>query len=358
MEALEFSVPYNDDPNILEDIFKLNKTGGNIIREIFVPGPQEYSGSGRVASEITIDRLIDIIDKIHSESIKVNVVFNSICEGSQWYHPSVIDSTMDCLLQLHEGHGVETVTIANPLYIKETRKRFPEIEICASVLSEIDCVQKAIIYRKAGADAITPDVNINRNLSLLKQIRDVTGLELKLMVNEGCLYSCPFRMFHFNITSHASKEAGNKNNDYSFASFFNNCNQVTSRDHSQILKSCWIRPEDIRKYSEITSFFKIVGRSQSTSKVIRSIRAYMEENWDGDLLDLLCANIGNFSVNQGAYLNNKNLDRYNFFKKVTNCYHKCDNCQYCEDIARDLVELNVFTVEKSQDIMFSINSPH
>jgi hypothetical protein len=34
---------------------------------------------------------------------------------------------------------------------------------------DIDCVQKAIIFRKAGADVITPDVNINRDLTLLKK---------------------------------------------------------------------------------------------------------------------------------------------------------------------------------------------
>jgi collagenase-like PrtC family protease len=78
----------------------------------------------------------------------------------------------------------------------------PDIEICASVLGDIDCVQRAVIYRKAGADVITPDVNINRDLKLLKQIKEATNAELKLMVNEGCLYKCPFRKFHFTCIPH------------------------------------------------------------------------------------------------------------------------------------------------------------
>ena len=347
MAAFDFCVPYNNNPKTMEEIFSLNKTGGNSIKEICVPFPQKYSGSGMVVPEITIDDLADIVDKIHSNGIKVNVVINSTCEGSQWYSQSVIDSTMDCLKQMHEGHGVEAVTIANPLYIKETRKRFPGIEICASVLSEIDCVQKAIIFKQAGADVITPDININREPELLKQIKDATNTKIRLIVNEGCLYSCPFRTFHFNIISHASKEVGKKEAGFSFSSFFNTCNQVTSKNHSQILKSCWIRPEDIGKYSEVTKSFQIAGRSQPDNNFVRTVKAYIEESRDGNLLDLLCNSIGNFSVNQRACLNNKSLDKYNFFEKVTTCHHKCDQCHYCDDLAKELIKFNLYNTENS-----------
>ena len=85
-----------------------------------------------------------------------------------------------------------------------TTARFPDIGICASVLGSIDCVQRVVIYREAGADVITPDVNINRNLVLLKEIKEATNARLKLLVNEGCLYKCPFRQFHFNAKTHVT----------------------------------------------------------------------------------------------------------------------------------------------------------
>ena len=170
------------------------------------------------------------------------------------------------------------------------------------------------------------------------------------MVNEGCLYKCPFRKFHFNATSHASKEVGGARFDASFADFFGSCNPVISEDHSQILKSGWIRPEDLRKYGEITSFFKIVGRSQLSGMVIRSIKAYLEESWSGDLLDILCASIKRFSLTYGAYLDNESLDKYKFFEKVTSCGHMCSQCSYCEDIANELIGLGVYTAEKAEDM--------
>ncbi len=350
MESLDFSVPYNGDPETLVEIFRLNKQVKNRIREVYLSGPQEYSGSGRIISKININEFTDAVNKIHNEGIRVNLVFNSTCEGIEWYSTKVVNSTMEYLRQVHEELGVEAITIANPLYIKEARNRFPGIEICASVLGDIDCVQRAVIFKKAGADIITPDININRDLNLLKEIKEATNAELKLMVNEGCLYKCPFRKFHFNATSHVSKEVGGVRVDAPLADFFGACNPVINEDHSQILKSCWIRPEDLRKYGEITSFFKIVGRSQLSGMVIRSIKAYLEESWSGDLLDILCASIKRFSLTYGAYLDNESLEKYKFFEKVISCDRKCGQCSYCEELAGKLIKLGILTREKLEDM--------
>ena len=350
MEPLEFSVPYNGDPEILPELFALKSLGNNSIREVYLSGPQEYFGSGRIMPETSLDEFTEIIGKIHNEGIRVNLLLNSTCEGSEWYSQKTVDSIMEYLKYAHEKLGVESVTIANPLYIIKVKTRFPDMEICASVLGDIDCVQRAVLYKKAGADVITPDININRDLNLLKEIKEVTGAELKLMVNEGCLYKCPFRKFHFNATSHASKEVSEVGLDVSLADFFGYCNQVISEDHSQILKSCWIRPEDTRKYGEITNFFKIVGRTYVKSRVTRATKAYLEEGLDGDLLDILCASIGRFSLNYGAYLYNKALEEYKFFEKVNSCGHRCSQCSYCEDIANELIGLGVYTAEKAEDM--------
>ncbi len=351
MNELDFSVPYNSDPETLREIFRLNKSSKNRVKEISLSGPQHYSGSGRVAPEISIDEFTRVVQEIHHEGIRVNLVLNSTCEGIDWYSQEVVASTMKYLGKMHEEHGVEVVTIANPIFIREVRKRFPKIEICASVLGDIDCVQRAVLYKEAGADIITPDVNINRDLQLLGEIKEATNTELKLMVNEGCLYKCPYRKFHFNITSHAAREVSRVGIDYSSADFFDICNRVVSEDHSQILKSGWIRPEDTREYNGITSFFKIVGRTQRGSRVIRATKAYLDENYRGDLLDLMCANLGSFSVNHGAYLDNEKLGECKFFEKITTCNKKCQQCNYCKEVVDDLLALDVATPEKAEDVL-------
>ena len=343
MTALEFSVPYNEDAESLGKIFELKKLGDNRITEIFLSGPQEYSASGRVMDELGLDLFMDTVDRIHREDLRVNLVINSTCEGSEWYAPDTRNKTLDYLELVHKKHGVESVTIANPIYISEVRKRLPDIEICASVLGDIDCLERAIIYARLGANVITPDVSINRNLELLEEIKKVTGTKLKLMVNEGCLYKCPFRKFHFNCISHESKKSGRE------LVFVPYCDRVIMEDPSQILKSGWIRPEDTRKYSEITSFFKIVGRALPTSKVVRAIKAYLEESWDGDLIDIISSSLGRFALNHGTYLDNKTLEEFKFFEKVTSCGQKCNQCSYCDELAKKLITVIGFTEEKMED---------
>jgi collagenase-like PrtC family protease len=347
---LEFSVPYNNDPETLAEIFKYKELNGNRIREIYLSGPQEFAGSGRIAPEMNFEQFAGIVDRIHKEGIRVNLLLNSICEGSEWYSAPVLKSTMDYLRMAHENHGVESVTISNPLYIREVRKHFPNIEICASVLADIDCVSKAIIYRKAGADVLTPDVNINRNLGLLEKIRNATQAEIKLMVNEGCLLHCPFRKFHFNYISHKSKDPGAQGKNAEDNVFSLNCIQLSRHDPSQLLKSCWIRPEDARRYEGITRYFKLVGRTSSKSMIVRSIEAYMKESWDGDLMELMAGNLYSVGMSYFMHLNNKSLDEVHFFEHVSACDKECSECSYCAEVVGKLLRKGVFTPAKIEDL--------
>ena len=338
MNNLEFSVPFNCDPDMLSDVFHLVRSSKNKVREIYLAGPREYSGSGRETNKLDTSQFISIVDQIHREGIRVNLVLNPTCEGVEWYRPAVVEKKMEYLRQMHEDHGVEAVTLANPIYIMAIRNLFPNIEICASVLSDIDSVQKAVFYSKAGADVISPDVNINRNLNLLKEIKEATNTKLKLLVNEGCLYKCPFRKFHFNYLSHKSKMETSMT-ETGDSIFFKHCRLITYNDPSQILKSGWIRPEDTRKYNEISCFFKIVGRMMPTSRVIRTTKAYLEESWDGNILDIMDGNLRAFCLEIFAYLDNKSLDKFNFFEKITSCYYNCDKnkCSYCEMLLKKLI---------------------
>lgn len=212
------------------------------------------------------------------------------------------------------------------------------------MLADIDCVQKAVIHRKAGADVIIPDININRDLRLLGEIKKATGARLKLMVNEGCIHHCPWRKFQFNHISHQPKDVL-INGDV----VFNECQRVIGEDTSQILKSCWIRPEDTKRYEGITNYFKIVGRDKPRSHVVRTVRAYMEESWDGDLLDVLCASLNTFTMTNGVYLDNKKLDSFGFFEKITTCDRNCEACGYCTNLARGLVQFGKMTRQKLED---------
>ena len=46
--GFEFSVPYQGDIRALEGLLELKELNGNCIKEIYLSGPQTFSGSGRV----------------------------------------------------------------------------------------------------------------------------------------------------------------------------------------------------------------------------------------------------------------------------------------------------------------------
>jgi collagenase-like PrtC family protease len=99
---------------------------------------------------------------------------NTACEGTEWYEPDVMKAKMEYISILHQKHGMEAITVSNPVYIEEIRRNFPEIEICASVMSCVDSVQKAVYFNKLGADVIVIDTDINRDMGLLLQIKKAT----------------------------------------------------------------------------------------------------------------------------------------------------------------------------------------
>jgi len=132
--------------------------------------------------------------------------------------------------------------------------------------------------------------------------------------------------------------------------FFEHCLAVTLKDHSQILKSGWIRPEDLESYKDITTSFKMVGRARSSSLVLRAARAYMNQRYDGNLIDIVCSSLHAFGLVYGAYLDNAALGESGFFKQITSCDRKCNDCNYCERLAEKLLKLNTVTRGKLEDM--------
>jgi collagenase-like PrtC family protease len=346
MPGLEFSVPYNNNPETLAEIFKLQNLNGNRIREIYLSGPQQYSGSGRIMAEMSEENFVKVLKLIHGQGIRANLVMNTTCEGLDWYRPEVVKPRMDFLKRMYREHGLEAVTLANPLYVEFARKAVPDMEVGASVLCDIDSIQRATLYEALGADVLTPDVDSNRDLRLLRKMRTAVKAELKLMVNDGCLYKCPFRRSHFNWISHKSKENSQKIEE----SFFLHCAQVTRGDLTQVFKSNWIRPEDLDRYTGISRYFKIVGRERVPSWVLRVTEAYMRQSWSGDLFEILSGSLHNFSKRSGASVDNDSLTANNFFDTVTSCGYDCSECGYCTELARELIVPGELTPGKKADL--------
>jgi len=321
--SLRFSVPYNNQFETLKEIVKLKNLNGNRIEEVYLSGPQEYFGSARVVQKFTVEDIIKLIDFCHENGLKVNLLLNSTCEGIEWYSLQNVSKLIRFLKKMHLEHGLDGVTIANPLFIQKVRKEFPKIEITASTLAYIHSVQKAMFYDKFGVDVITPDENINRDLKLLEEIKEAIHAKLKLLTNQECLLNCPYEIFHYNFVSHKSKKC----EEISYEIFQKNCFRIVELDPSQLIKAPIIRPQDLKKYKKITNFFKIIGRTSKKEYVIDQIKKHMNEE-EVDIIE---------TYKKGVYIDNRLLPP-DFFEKVSSCDKNCHKCHYCEEVAKEAVK--------------------
>lgn len=361
---MEFSVPYNGDIQLIDQLAGLQSCGGSSIREVFLSGPQEHSGSGRIAHNGNVEQFSRAVDKIHSAGFRVNLVMNSTCGGIGDYSDQYADYLRSYVVFATEELGIEAMTIANPYLMSIVHECAPGIEISASVLGDIDCVERARAFERLGASVLTPDVSINRDLAMLERIKNETNLEMKLMVNEGCLHKCPYRKYHFNAMSHISANAANLGRGVSIeqfkaqvdmvagATFFSMCGGDLERDPSQILKSGWIRPEDAESYGNISTFFKVSGRTRPTHVIVRMVRAYMERSWEGDLLDIMDSSLRMHSMTTGARLDNALLGEAGFFERVTSCKRDCPRCGFCDNLAKRAISYEGLTETKKNDRNF------
>lgn len=232
-----------------------------------------------------------------------------------------------------EEIGVEGVVLSNPYLAAFTHRRFPRLRIAVSTAAAIDSVDKARFFERQGADVLYLPEFINRDFPLLGQIRKRVSARLVLLAHVGCLLHCPIRQYHINLVSHSneSQELGTYV-DYPLMW----CTQEKARDGAQMLKSPWIRPEDLTAYEEMgIDEFKLGGREMDRAWIERAARAYAARRYEGDLNDLVLGfdhlePYGRLPVR----IPNRALEGFiEFFRRKHDCRMGCRDCRYCDDYA-------------------------
>ena len=353
MSGFSFWVPFNGDFKLLDKLRKHFADGlnGNKIEGIYFPAPQEFFGSARVVKTFTTDDAKKVVAFCKKLGWKSNMLLNSSCGGADWYSPKTISKTL-FLVKNMKTAGLTSITITNPIYLQKIKKEIPDINITVSVISEIASVQRAKLFEDLGADAFVPDRDINRNLELLKDIKDSNDMDMILMVNEGCLYRCPQRNIHYNFISHWSKTEKETYSDF----MTNYCIDLRGKNPEELLKMQFILPQHLRFYKNITSSFKIVGRTRSTEDILQITKAYLKERWDGNLLDLMSSATPGVQDKYGYTISAKTLDD-TFLKKVTKCNKNCAKCDFCKNVIEtNLTQKHLVTkIKQEWDKRFKSN---
>ena len=305
--------------------------------EIYMAGTPEVVGSGRVTLHAPgLDEIAEQTRFLHVRKLKMGIVLNPSCMGGQHLTSQGYNTYKWYFGKLNE-FGVDTVTVAEPYLVEMLRKEFPDIKVVLSVIAHVDSPERARFFEELGVDAITLDTNINRNFDILQAIKEVTNCELRLLVNEACLYKCPFRYSHFNLFSHMTG-LGNKPNIFSDY-YYEKCISFRVRYPELVIKSPWIRPEDLGAYEALgIDCFKMSGRANTVNWIIDCMKAYLNRSFDGNLMDLLdCPS----ELRDMFYIPNKELD--GAIKQWMGCRKFCHKCGFCRATAERVIRVYEFT---------------
>jgi len=317
--------------------------------------------------EVKQQRMEEYVKLTHSAGLKFTYLLNGACMGNMEYNAKVHKDLLQHLGWV-EDINVDEVTVTIPYLMELIKEQFPKIRVKVSTISHVNSVNRAKYYEALGADTITLDFMINRDFGLLKAIRDAVGCDLEIIVNDCCLYQCPYRYYHYNLCAHASQSISQTQGWYIDYCCLR-CTVARLSSPKEIMKARWIRPEDLNHYEEIgIDFIKVDGRRFSTPWILNAVKAYASKRYDGNLLDILDGVVfgpdPNFESPQymkyvskadvlnedltmwnrlppfKGYLNNSLLDGFLDYFKRKDCLKACAECDYCERWAKKVIAID------------------
>jgi collagenase-like PrtC family protease len=281
---MKLSIPANWQ----EDFF--DALDFSAVSEVYGKMPGDVVGGGRASvifNKVPESRVREHIRRIRERGLRFNYLLNATCidnleltKGGYRRIRSFIDRLCN--------YGVDTVTLGLPFLAAVVKKNYPQLRVGVTTNVMVDNLDRVRYWEEFGADQITLSYSdVNRDFPELKRIARHARCEIQLICNLFCRRHCPFQMLHSNFHSHASQlRHVNAGFPVDFYCLF--CMARVFSEPLEIVRSCWIRPEDLRVYEEIgIERFKLTERGMNTADLARIVAAYTRRRYDGNLADLL-----------------------------------------------------------------------
>ena len=181
---------------------------------------------------------------------------------------------LDKLLNNLRKTGINKVRVCNPQLMGHINKYYSDFELFISTSSEMKIIKEYtnLFSEFKNIKECVPSWDINKNFKLLKNLRKLfPQIKLELMVNEGCIPACSFRIIHNNYFN------GNcPYYCYSDMFFIEKCSSKIDKNLAYYFTNTnIIYPWEIKEYSKIgISNFKLVGRNSEYFKTGEYIDYY------------------------------------------------------------------------------------
>ncbi len=301
---MKYIIPFNGDPEFLDWLLSIKKNH-QLFSGVYFAGNPEIVSSGRKPkiqhflkdegnflpsfNSLAYDQFIEhLIKNLLKCSITPILLLNYKVTDHTLKNKTRI---LDYIQELYD-FGLRSFVIGdvNILNILNLNKRFDNIKLYTSVYLSIKNAEEAKYFEDIGFDVLTLEPGINRRLKLIEEIRHAVKSELSLLINEGCFPFCPWRIGHMELDSAQTIEGtikelvyGRNTDDYRQMK----CRPYFNEDPAKILNSTWILPQDIKHYETLIDQIKLDGRSFTTEKLIKTVKSYIEESYNGDLKHII-----------------------------------------------------------------------
>ena len=363
------------------DIAFLDAVKGTSVDALFGKLPFDIVGGARpgfVLPQINRKSVEQYIKACHERGLEFSYLLNAPCLGNLQYSRKGYGQLIDLLEWIDES-GANSVTLGLPYLIDLVRKRFPRLMVKVSTTARVNTVRKALQYEDMGVEEIIIDEHINREFKTLEVIRKAVKCNLELIVNNICLWQCPYNYEHVNHDGHASREG--EEDDYCYLQYPGYlCLYRKLTDPVELLKSPWIRPEDIPHYENLGyDHFKITERFKRTPLLLEHVKAYENRRYEGNLLDLFTLprkgaftpihleyfikpehvnilkiseleKVFDLEVRELIQMDNQKLNGFiEFFKKNDCNQTTCLECRYCEKFFEKVSVVNEEGVKRAAE---------
>lgn len=330
------NVPTNWDERIIDKIQEINESDTYRYKVGQVYGATLTDiGSGRLETPVLPDDVLrKHIESIQRLGVKFNFIANSPSLGGKEHDRRYRQQILDTISWMSEL-GVDMITVSIPFLGELINEYFPHIKVKLSTMLDVRSVQNIELLEPLGPKiySITVSRFINRDFKLLKEILNAASFEIELLANSLCLLNCPYQMYHSDLVCwQARSEKGWEEPFTDYRSMA--CDMVRLKEPSQVIKSPWIRPDDLEEYESIgIHSIKIAGRTFPTEWILYIIDAYANGYYDGNLWDLIIPFLP-------IYVDNQSLNGFlqHFKNHNLNCSTDCKKCNYCEKIANKSVK--------------------
>lgn len=279
----EFLIKYNSDQKNYFDT--LNNAFDTVYDSMYGFG---WSGgrASRPRDAISLEALGFLIQAYNDQGVGFNFAFSNILLTEK----DLEDPHCNYALELANKSKLNGVIVASPLLFEYVTKTYPNLNITWSVTTGMNtpemynekCDDKRIKYV-----VLHPD--FNHDTKFLTQLKQPEKIEI--MVNDHCVFGCPFRAQHYKEVSQMCLNQVNnpfvynrKDLDGAPTSMFelpgpgSTCRALKAgmeRDNRNVLTFSDI--DNMRNMG--FKCFKIIGREFNTKHFEDEIKPYIEQYW-------------------------------------------------------------------------------